>query len=44
MSDAPFLPVEIGNLELKNRFLMSAAVDGMAADPLACYVTEKWSV
>jgi 2,4-dienoyl-CoA reductase-like NADH-dependent reductase (Old Yellow Enzyme family) len=35
MSDMPFLPIRIGNLELKNRFLMSAAVDGMAADPHA---------
>jgi len=35
MSDKPFSPIKIGNLELKNRFLMSAAVDGMAADPHA---------
>ncbi|MBM4272161.1 MAG: NADH:flavin oxidoreductase [Deltaproteobacteria bacterium] len=35
MSTVPFLPIKIGNLELKNRFLMSAAVDGMAADPHA---------
>ncbi len=31
----PFLPIRMGNLELKNWFMMSAAVDGMAADPKA---------
>lgn len=35
MGNIPFLPIKIGSLELKNRFLMSAAVDGMAADPIA---------
>lgn len=35
MASKPFQPVRIGSLELKNRFMMSAAVDGMAADPEA---------
>lgn len=35
MPDIAFSPFSIGTLELKNRFLMSAAVDGMAADPQA---------
>ncbi len=35
MGEIPFLPVRIGGLELRNRFIMSAAVDGMAADPKA---------
>lgn len=32
MSNVPFQPIRIGGLELKNRFMMSAAVDGIA-DP-----------
>lgn len=32
MSDAAFTPCKIGNLEIRNRFVMSAAVDGLAGN------------
>jgi 2,4-dienoyl-CoA reductase-like NADH-dependent reductase (Old Yellow Enzyme family) len=35
MNDLPFTPAKIGNLEIKNRFVMSAAVDGLANNPEA---------
>ena len=35
MRPLPFEPIRIGGLEIENRFLMSAAVDGLAADPAA---------
>lgn len=32
MTNLPFTPFKIGRLEIKNRFVMSAAVDGMSGD------------
>lgn len=32
MSARPFMPIEIRNLKIENRFVMSAAVDGMSGD------------
>jgi 2,4-dienoyl-CoA reductase-like NADH-dependent reductase (Old Yellow Enzyme family) len=32
MNDVAFTPCKIGNLEIKNRFVMSAAVDGLAGN------------
>lgn len=32
MNDLPFTPFKIRNLEIKNRFVMSAAVDGLAGN------------
>lgn len=33
MNEAAFTPSRIGNLEIRNRFVMSAAVDGLAGNP-----------
>lgn len=32
MNNTPFSPLKIGSLEIKNRFIMSAAVDGLAGN------------